>query len=110
MASEKVKTECTPEEQEAVRLVLGMPGMKVIARELKKFGRDAFTRKQFTDPFEHPGKYYEYDAVHRCITVILPLLVEGLANYQADAPDKQVIPQKKFKILELFLTPFKGRK
>lgn len=96
------KVTITIEEQALVHAAVDHPGMKILAREFKKYGRDAFIKKNLCNPLENPGKYYEYDALHRAITVIIPQLVEALANYQADAPDKQVEPKKRWSIWDLF--------
>lgn len=102
MPNKPAKVTITQEEQQQVRETINSPGFKVIARELRKYGRNAFVKKNVADPYADPGKFYEYAALHKSINILLPLLVESLANYQADAPDKQVEPKKRFSTLDLF--------
>jgi hypothetical protein len=97
-----MKTEITPDEQALIREVAAHPGMKILAREFKKFGRDAFIKKNLCNPMENPGSYYKYDALHRAITVLIPTMVEGLTNYQEGAPDNLVEPQKRWSIFDWF--------
>lgn len=96
-------------EQEKVSELIGMPGARIIAEKLKRLA-DETERKQLDyDPYTEPEKIMRAKQFRYVVNTLLPEIIEGIVNYDPDAPDMQAAPANKWRLWE-WLKALIGRK
>ena len=90
----------TLSEQNKVKETLATEGAKIIYAKLLKVADEYVAKEQTFDPFTAPGEIIKARQLRHVIKVLLPQIVEGLVNYDPDAPDQQAAPADKWSIMQ----------
>lgn len=94
----RVDTERMIFEQEKVRETLATEGARIIAAKLHIVAEATRSKEQQADPFKYPGEIAKARQLRYVIETLLPQILEGVVNYDPDAPDKQVAPKDKWTV------------
>jgi hypothetical protein len=95
-------TERTLYEQQLIRDAIDHPGVKLLFNKLDALVEIQKTNQLECDPYTSEG----ISAIKRAqefryiVKVFFPKIIEGLINFDADAPDKQAPPQKRWSLFQ----------
>ena len=81
---------------------IGLPATRIVAAKLREVSRQAALRQMRTDPFKEPEKIVQAQQLRYVINVLLPQIIEGIVNYDPDAPDKQAAPKDRWSVKDWF--------
>lgn len=85
-------------EQEKIKETLSTEGSRILAARLRIVAKATFRKELKADPFTSPGEIIKARQLRYVIKTLLPQIIEGLVNYDPDAPDEQVVPKDRFKV------------
>lgn len=97
-------------EQSKIKETLATDGAKIIAAKLHSVARETLKKEMKADPFTHPEEIVKARQLRLIINKVLPGIIDGLVNYDPDAPDEQVLPDEKFSLIAWVKNIFKGEK
>lgn len=89
-------------EQEKLKEWVGHEGTKIVAKKLNDLARKSILRQLKTDPYKEPEMIVRAQQLRYVITELIPATLEGIINFQPDAPDLQVAPSKKWSLVNWF--------
>lgn len=97
-------------EQQLIKEALEHPGVRLLFQKLNALVEVQKTKQLECDPYTETGaaaikRAQEFRFV---VTELFPQIMESLVNYDAEAPDKQVQPKRRWSIFN-WLNP-SGRK
>lgn len=93
-------------EQEKLKDWIALPATRIVAEKLRKVAREAALKQMRTDPFKEPEKIVQAQQLRYVINILIPQIVEGIVNYDPDAPDKQVAPKDKWSMWSWLVKKF----
>lgn len=86
-------------EQSKVKEMLATDGAKIISVKLHSVARGTLKKEMKADPFTQPEEIIKARQLRAIINKVLPGIIDGLVNYDPDAPDEQVAPDEKFSLI-----------
>jgi len=95
-------------EQSKIKETLSTDGAKIIAAKLHSVARGTLKKEMKADPFKQPEEIIKARQLRIIINKILPGIIDGLVNYDPDAPDEQVAPEEKFSLIAWVKNIIKG--
>lgn len=87
-------------ENSKVKETMSTEGARIIAAKLRLVARATLRTELKADPFKEPGEIIKARQLRYVIKTLIPQIIEGIVNYDPDAPDKQVIPEDKFSVIQ----------
>lgn len=86
-------------EQQIMREAINTDGVQLLFQKLQAVS-DSMERKQLAlDPFTQAAEIKRSQEFRYVVNEFFPHIIEGLINYDAEAPDKQVPPRKRWKFI-----------
>ena len=89
-------------EQEIIREFVQHPGARLLAGKLREVSRKSLKKQLDADPYTEPDEIKRQQQLRYVINILIPQIITGIVNHDPDAIDKQVIPKKRWSILEWF--------
>ena len=83
--------------QQAFKRLIANPDFQILVHEMNMVAKKALREQLDCDPFTEPGKIAERKILRTVLTVIIPARIQAVINYQPEAPDRQVEPQRQWK-------------
>ena len=87
-------------EQEKIKEMLATEGARILSVRLRSVARGTLRKEMKADPFTQPEEILKARQLRYVLKTLLPHIIDGLVNYDPDAPDKQVAPEDKFSLVE----------
>lgn len=89
-----------------MRDAINHPGVKMLFQKLNELS-ETMTEKQINlDPYTQQGEIKRAQEFRFIVKKFFPQIIEGLVNYDPEAPDKQVAPKRRWSICAWFTTAF----
>ena len=86
--------------QECFKRLVINPDFQMLVHEMNVIAKGAVRKQLDCNPFTEATEIAKYKMLRTVLTITIPDRIESFINYQADAPDKLVVPKKQWKFIE----------
>lgn len=83
-------------EQSKLKEALTSEGMQIILQKLQAVAEKTIEEEAKADPFKQPGEIVKARQLRYVIKTLIPQILEGLVNFDPDAPDYRVAPNEEW--------------
>jgi hypothetical protein len=87
-------------EQQILKDAINNPGVKLLFQKLTAVSESMAAKQLNLDPYSQQAEIKRAQEFRYVVTVLFPQIMEGLVNYQADAPDKQIPKKQRWSFIQ----------
>lgn len=94
-----IETQKAISEREILREWVSHPGTKIIANKLNRVARGAILKQTRLSPFTHADEIVKCQQLRYVLNILIPQIIEDIANYDESAYTKQIEGVKRWNVL-----------